>query len=206
MERMSDISDHDRPRRAPYAWEVAPIRPERSHLSYWLRTADTRVSGRIAAELKKWNLILSEWRALRQLYRANAPATVELAGILGMTKGGVSKLIDRLIAKGLVTREISEYDRRYHPLRLTPGGEDLVPILSHIEAKCDRRSFRRLGHKLRSKLLDALTRIIQQALPVRPRIRLTAAPPPPPPTTHGTSPATDYDPVQAILDLCARCG
>lgn len=52
-----------------------------------------------------------------------------LAGPLGTDTAGLTRLIDRLEAKGLVARRTSPHDRRAVVVELTPAGEALVPHL-----------------------------------------------------------------------------
>ena len=190
-------------------WELRPIPPVRARLSHWLKRADTRVSRRFARELKQRNLIPTEWEVLRSLYQANAPSPVGLAPQLGMTKGGISKLIARLVRKRLVRKTVSEYDRRYRMISLTWAGEYVVPELASIEVSCDDESFRELTGKQRRRLLATLKRVVLPYHPAypplpHPAIPLSAMPPFLEATTHEISPATACDRVQAILDACAK--
>src|SRR6266487_56527 len=101
MERESTC--HGAARRMRTTWE--PIRGAQTLCSYWLQRAERRVSGVFARKLKKWGLIASEWAAIREMYGTYEPirrSPVELGRVIGMTKGGASKLIDRLVAKRLV--------------------------------------------------------------------------------------------------------
>jgi DNA-binding MarR family transcriptional regulator len=52
-----------------------------------------------------------------------------LADPLGTDTAGMTRLIDRLEAKGLVVRATSPNDRRAVTIQLTPAGEALVPEL-----------------------------------------------------------------------------
>ena len=64
--------------------------------SYWLKRADRRISTSFAVDLKAWGIIASEWAALREMYRPGRNSSLGLATAIGMTKGGASKLVDRL--------------------------------------------------------------------------------------------------------------
>jgi MarR family 2-MHQ and catechol resistance regulon transcriptional repressor len=46
--------------------------------------------------------------------------------MVDLTRGSISIAVDRLFAKGLVTRVESEEDRRVHVVDLTPRGKDLI--------------------------------------------------------------------------------
>ena len=59
---------------------------------------------------------------------------------MGLTRGAVTKLADRLIAKGLIGREASASDGRAQTLELTTTGAGFVPELAALadqnEAEC----------------------------------------------------------------------
>jgi len=126
--------------------------------SYWLKRADRRLSRSFARELKDRGIIASEWAALREMYRPGRSCTVALATALGMTKGGASKVLARLVRKGLARREASEFDRRYRPAKLTKRGRNLVPYLAIFDDGIDREFFPK--EKLRYNLMRALKRVV----------------------------------------------
>jgi DNA-binding MarR family transcriptional regulator len=66
-----------------------------------------------------------------------------LADRLGMTRGAISKLADRLSAKALLTRVPGTKDRRYQELALTAASRALVPELSGLADHNDAEFF---GH------------------------------------------------------------
>lgn len=91
--------------------------------------------------------------------------TLEIADRMVERTPGITRLIDRLEAKGLVTRTRSETDRRQVFCRLTPAGSRLLagldqPVEAHAEqlmAGLDDRQVRqliRLLDKLRQGLPD----------------------------------------------------
>lgn len=103
------------------------------HRGYWLRLASNHVSHRSARALEAKGVTVAEWVLLRELYGAGAVAPSELAGRMGMTRGAITKLVDRLRAKGLLVRAAGgRGDRRYQTLALTGQGAALVPVLAEI--------------------------------------------------------------------------
>jgi len=110
--------------------------------------------------LEQWGLIASEWAALRELYRPTPISPLDVGRAIGMSKGGASKLIDRLVKKGLVTKKISQFDRRHRAVQLTQYGRDIVPSLAYSEQLASGRFFRRLRVKGRQRLMEALQRTL----------------------------------------------
>jgi DNA-binding MarR family transcriptional regulator len=139
------------------------IRAPQSQLNHWLRQADLRFVRGLARGLKKWSLLASEWEALRQMYHPGRTSPVALARALGMTKGGASKLIDRLVRKGLVLKEISSFDRRYRSVGLTRAGKRLVPALASLVDNTERDCFGSQPTDGQHGLMDALKRVIGAA-------------------------------------------
>ena len=100
------------------------LSPLETHLGYWLRYVSNHVSHAFSLKLAARGVTVAEWVVLRELYDAES-APSALAGRLGMTRGAISKLADRLIAKGLITRRSSAGDRRFQSLALTRQGRAL---------------------------------------------------------------------------------
>jgi DNA-binding MarR family transcriptional regulator len=114
-----------------------------AHLGYWLRFVSNHVSHAFSLRLAERGVTVAEWVVLRELYDANAAIPSALAGKIGMTRGAISKLADRLVAKSLIERTANGEDRRYQSLALTRGGRALVPELSALADRNDAEFF---GH------------------------------------------------------------
>ncbi len=112
----------------------------RSQFGHWLKLAEIRVSNRFALVLANMGLIHTEWLALSEIYAAGSQSVVGLAEAIGMTRGGASKLVKRLVDACLVEKEFSEFDRRYRPLRLTKLGFDITQQLA-FEANENESNF-----------------------------------------------------------------
>lgn len=126
------------------------------HLGYWLRRVSNHVSHAFQAKLAERDVTVAEWVALRVLYDTQAISSSILAEQMGMTRGAVSKLVDRLVQKNLVTRAYSEQDRRFQSISLTKTGKALVPELAKIADSNDNFYFSSLSEKQRNELLKIL--------------------------------------------------
>jgi DNA-binding MarR family transcriptional regulator len=81
----------------------------------------------------------------------------ELAEALVMTRGGLTKLVDRLVKAGLLERTFCETDRRVSYATLLPAGADLLaemrPVISReLEATFSTKIGTREAHELRGIL------------------------------------------------------
>lgn len=74
--------------------------------------------------------------------KAIAPS--ELASRMGMTRGAISKLADRLIAKSMLKRTADPKDGRAQTLALTSAGRALVPSLAALADTNDMEFFKHL--------------------------------------------------------------
>ena len=64
---------------------------------------------------------------------------------MGMTRGAISKLADRLEGKALLTRTTSDEDRRYQALAITSKGRTLLPKLAALADENDAAFFGHIG-------------------------------------------------------------
>jgi DNA-binding MarR family transcriptional regulator len=132
------------------------------HLGYSLRAVSNAVSHGFARSVESQGVTVAEWVVLRVLYDHDRIAPSVLATRIGMTRGAISKLADRLIAKELITWEENANDGRGHLLALTAAGRRLVPRLAKIADGNDARFFAALTPKER-KTLESLLRKIASA-------------------------------------------
>lgn len=123
--------------------ESPKVSPLDAHLGYWLRFVSNHVSHAFGVKVAALEVTVAEWVLLRELYDHDEIAPSELSARIGMTRGAVSKLADRLVAKSLIDRTTSDTDRRYQALSLTGEGRELVPKLA---AEADRNDAEFFGH------------------------------------------------------------
>lgn len=103
-----------------------------THLGYWLRRVSNHVSGAFARQLQQRQTSVAEWVALRHIYGSSNITSAELANRIGMTRGAISKVLDKLEAKRWIARAANPEDNRVQWLTLTSGGEQVLPKLAQI--------------------------------------------------------------------------
>lgn len=72
---------------------------------------------------------------------------------------GITRMIDRLEAKGLVTREIRPHDRRCVYCRITKKGLKLLKLLDEPVEEFNKSAFRSLSAKELEELIALLSKI-----------------------------------------------
>jgi DNA-binding MarR family transcriptional regulator len=131
-----------------------------AHLGYWLRQVSNHVSQAFARRVAAKDVTVAEWAMMRALYGTQPVAPSQLADEMGMTRGAISKLADRLVSKSLVAREASSTDGRAHSLRLTPQGAHIVPELAALAEQNEAECFAHLSSEDRA----TLKRILKEAV------------------------------------------
>lgn len=137
-----------------------PVSDLTAHLGFWLRTVSNHVSHAFAVKLDAKGVTVAEWVVMRAMYDQSPIPPSSLADQIGMTRGAITKLADRLIAKLLIVRVPSPDDGRAQTLALTTKGKKLVPELARIADQNDREFFNCLSHAERESLEGLLKRMV----------------------------------------------
>jgi DNA-binding MarR family transcriptional regulator len=133
-----------------------------SHAGFWLRFVSNHVSHAFKLKVEAHGVTVAEWVVLRTLFDAGQINPSEIADQIGMTRGAVSKLVDRIVAKKLVKCTVEKGDRRYQSLVLTPAGRKLVPTLAALADCNDAEFFNHLSEKQRRNLIELLKDIVHR--------------------------------------------
>ncbi len=120
------------------------------------------VSRSFALKVEREGVTVAEWVFLRALYDAGRVAPSKLAEGMGMTKGAISKLADRLLEKSLIERRANTTDKRAHSIELTQKGKTIVPRLAALADENDRVFFGALTSDERRQLSRLLRRIVTE--------------------------------------------
>ncbi|GLU49739.1 MarR family winged helix-turn-helix transcriptional regulator [Nocardiopsis ansamitocini] len=121
-------------------------RPDTERLRVWRHflSAHSRVMAELERELKETvGISLAQYDVLLKLGEApdRELRMSALSAAVLYTTGGVTRLVDRMEAAGLVVREPSPSDRRSVLARLTPEGKALLTRAAPIHLAGVRRHF-----------------------------------------------------------------
>lgn len=133
-----------------------------AHLGYWLRYVSNHVSQAFARKVEAHGVTVAEWVLMRQLLEEKALAPSRLAERMGMTRGAISKLAERLIAKSMLVRAADPEDGRAQTLSLTSAGRALVPKLASLADANDAEFFDHLAPEDRAALLRIFQEIVEK--------------------------------------------
>lgn len=141
-----------------------------AHLGFWLRAVSNHVSHAFSGKLAARGVTAAEWVILRRLHGKEPTPPSRLADEIGMTRGAITKLADRLVGKSLVARTADPRDGRAQTLALTDLGRALVPELAVLADRNDADMFGHLTEAERDTLLRLLKRLVERgrmsAMPV----------------------------------------
>ncbi len=88
--------------------------------------AHSAIAAHASADVARHGLTLSEFGILEALYHRGSMLLGEVQRRILVSSGGITFLVDRLTAKGLVERRTCQQDRRARYAALTPAGTELV--------------------------------------------------------------------------------
>ena len=132
------------------------------HVGYWLRFVSNHVSHAFMQKVESKGVTVAEWAVMREMLEAWPVNPSRLAERLGMTRGAISKLVERLCHKEFVARTASDGDRRYQSVALTAKGEKLVPKLAQLADENDREFFGHLAGEELANFIQLLKDVVHR--------------------------------------------
>ena len=130
-------------------------------LKLWvvLSRAQSAVAAHVAADVQRHGLTLTEFAILEALYHRGAMLLGEVQRRILVSSGGITFLVDRLVAKGLVERQQCATDRRARYAALTPEGTALLRRIFPAHAAAIRRAVGTLAPDEQRRAIDLLRRL-----------------------------------------------
>jgi DNA-binding MarR family transcriptional regulator len=141
--------------------EIKKVRPfeslEQEAMLNLLRTADV-LAGQMGDVLKPSGLSSTQYNVLRILRGAGADGLPcgEVAGRMITRDPDVTRLLDRLEKRGLISRSRDGKDRRVVCARITNAGAKLLTELDPVVVEAHRRQLNHLGAAQLKRLIELL--------------------------------------------------
>ena len=101
-------------------------------------------------------LSIPQFRALMFLYHHPEVSLSEVAEFLGLTLPSMSKLIDGLVNRELLTRQEHPEDRRRLCLALTPQGREILERAEHAAQACLAVFLEKQTPEERTRIVEAM--------------------------------------------------
>jgi DNA-binding MarR family transcriptional regulator len=125
-------------RRSPIKPEpVTPLQPPEGGLGvgYLMGRARASLLTGLDTELARFGLSGMQFAVLKHLAEGSARTAADLCRFMQYDTGAMTRILDRLEAKGLVRRERSREDRRAVVLRVAPSGRSQLPRLAAVATR-----------------------------------------------------------------------
>jgi DNA-binding MarR family transcriptional regulator len=100
-------------------------------IGYLLRTTVSTLMRAAETAMRPHGLTSVQWAPLMIISRGGNPTAASLARDLNTDTGAMTRMLDRLEAKGLLLRSRSATDRRVVELTLTEQGRELTTMIPH---------------------------------------------------------------------------
>lgn len=116
----------------------APLDPVANHLRYLVLAIQAEGERRLndAFRAEGLDLTATQSEVLEVLYATGPLSQTELGERLVCTKGNISRLVDRMIAKDLLRRHADRHDRRRVRIELTDDGRATIeagfPVIGRL--------------------------------------------------------------------------
>ena len=107
------------------------------YFSYAVASAHRKLHTSLNKQLRVFGVQVETWRILETLNQTDGLTMSELAEIVLMNPPAMTKMVDRMVADGLVQRQIGREDQRRVTLILTDMGIELV---SNVRAPVEEQN------------------------------------------------------------------
>ncbi|MFT3813858.1 MAG: MarR family winged helix-turn-helix transcriptional regulator [Acidovorax sp.] len=162
---MSEISSPPQTTQGPYHAEH--MEPE-ENIGYLMRKVMTSLRSQVDARLAACGMTYVQWLPLYKLAMMGNATAANLARDMEIDPGAMTRVIDRLVAKGLVLRERSLADRRVIHLVLTDEGRRAAAQVPPVMADVLNAHLQGFSHAEWQQLLRLLKRILANGEALRP--------------------------------------
>jgi DNA-binding MarR family transcriptional regulator len=130
---------------------------------YWLRQVYLAISEALQIRLDPFDVTVAQWPVLSSLYSGHSQTPAELAEHIGVNRGAITRLLDRLEKKELVERESSAHDGRSFQVRLTERGRSIVPQLAALSREVNGQFLSGLSSSQVSQLEGTLRSMLDNS-------------------------------------------
>jgi DNA-binding MarR family transcriptional regulator len=132
--------------------------------AYLMRQILTLATASIDKALESSGLTSAQWVPLLKLHMGAASTVAELARECNVDAGAMTRLLDRLETKGLVTRVRSSEDRRVVNIALTREGRETAKKIPAVICQVQNGFLQGLSVAEWQQLKDMLRRILANGL------------------------------------------
>jgi len=129
-------------------------------VGYLIKLTNQVVMRNLDAELQPYDLTAPQWEPLLVLSKGRANTVAGCAREIDVDTGAMTRMLDRLEAKGFITRTRSEDDRRVVNVALTKAGHEIVKLIPPTICHVLNRHLRGFSEKEFETFKDLLRRFL----------------------------------------------
>jgi DNA-binding MarR family transcriptional regulator len=131
------------------------------HQGYWLRCLSNAVHQSFELKLAQLEVTVAQWVVMRMLYDKKNISLTQLVKHLGVDKSSLSRMLERLVQKKLITRD-TDIDRRSIRVNLTRKGRRLVPEMAKLADENDQEFFKSLSNTKRKEFQEICLKLLRE--------------------------------------------
>lgn len=127
-----------------------------------LRIAERRIARRVERTLEASGLSIDQWRVLRSLSDGAGQSMSVVARAAMLPAPSLTKIVDRLVERGLVYRKVGEPDRRRVLIFISGHGCQVLAAVDGAVGQEERVIIGEVGLDDGTELLALLDRVVTQ--------------------------------------------
>jgi len=132
------------------------------HIGYWISRIQGEIRKKFEQSLLKEDITIAQWCILISIFNKDAQSITELEQFIGVDKGSISRVLEKLNQRGLIER-LPGVDRRSEQLCLSSAGEKLTEKLSKLAEKNDSYFFDILTSQEKQTLKTIIRKLVVHA-------------------------------------------
>ncbi|HBU12828.1 MAG TPA: MarR family transcriptional regulator [Clostridiales bacterium] len=129
-------------------------------LGYLLNLCARLMKRTLDAELIKYDITTTQWGVLKLLSQENHLSQAEIADRANGDRATLGAVIDKLIAKGLVKKELSPKDRRSYIVTILPSATIIVDEVSQLAENVNHLALQGLSQEQMDTFTECLRVIL----------------------------------------------
>lgn len=136
---------------------------DRERLLELFRSMQSDLVPSLVRVLERDDLQLLHAGILQALDRGGEPTVKELAGVIGRSVSRTSRLLEQLVARGLVERDPDSGDRRIKRVRISAEGQSTLREIQRVRVEAQLELWEHLTESERTTVLDAMELLAEAA-------------------------------------------
>lgn len=129
-------------------------------MGYHLALLSTEMTAEMRRRVSKYGITTQQCPVLIVLIRGQDLNVTHLADGIGVDFGGTSRMVDRLVAKGLVTSRPDGTDRRARRIKLSRKGRELAEKILAASWETNEQFLKRVTQKEAQQFREILDKLL----------------------------------------------